>query len=277
MGELLRRVEESIFLYKKKRLSYADFTKRLSDFLVEISRTRIVNSRLQKQLELGYCISLLNSATPQTILPCAKIIAEKVKLLENFNVDLSEGGTLHFSDLAVGDILIHSKSRTPTLYARVISIMQSGNVHASIVVRKTSNSVIVAESTTHADGVRFREIHPNTIFRDVVLRADLTAKHRAALAGAIRRRFTQKPTYSKREVIGAAFSSLVYDVFHIDFANRFSDAESYFCSEFVDKCYLDAGLDLVPKKHSETVVPKDFLQSPVLIKYVLVTGRVPNR
>ncbi|MBI2576772.1 hypothetical protein HYV84_06155 [Candidatus Woesearchaeota archaeon] len=183
--------------------------------------------------------------------------------------------------LETGDILLSFKPKEFfkkisffTVLPRMTAAFEQSQVtHAALCIKLPGGPKIV-ESVMDIgiDGAVMRDFEVPEVQVLVALRPQLSQDQRMRLIQAIRRHIQNQPTYSVLKLVGFLPTLLVtrtlnwFTKGYRQLPNFLSIRKStFFCSEFVNQVFKDAGILLTPKsKYSATVSPSDIVSSPFL-------------
>jgi len=201
------------------------------------------------------------------------------KLIENKIVYEYEGmvrKVINYKALRTGDILLSFKSKTyfkKSVVSKVHSMLSGSQVtHILLAVKPSPTEAKIIDSYDVTGGVHLRDFdhYPGEVF--IVLRPKLTSVQTAKILSGVRRLIEKKAGYSTIKLIGLVPSLLLSNMIskftkgHVHIPNLFRKRDNeFFCLEFIDKVFKDAGILLTPKsKYSGMVFPGDIAVSPVL-------------
>ncbi len=194
------------------------------------------------------------------------------KILASFN-DITRT-KLNLAQLQTGDVVAQitsPKTVSQKIISKVYSTLKESEVgHILFIVR-------VADRIMYADyigtGFRYRtfKVRPENIY--IVLRPrSINLNQRMKMLRSVQNHIKDKNSYSHGELMGAYAVLIFTKIFNLlrgrftSFSNPVPDPTgSFFCSEFVNEVYREAGIYLTPKsRYSNTVMTSDILHSSYL-------------
>ena len=193
-------------------------------------------------------------------------LVSEYKELEDVSLDKSK--------LDTGDLLLSFKSKKflkNVQLSRGIARMTGSQVtHVAVVIKPPYSEPRMIDSHRYYGGVSMRhlEIKPGEVL--IVLRPRMDHDQRARLLHVLREHVHKNTGYSKSKFTGVVPSMLIGGISNV-FTLGYTHVPNilgarrarFFCSEFVDHAYKEAGIFLTPKsKHSDMVFPSDITASP---------------
>jgi len=186
------------------------------------------------------------------------------------------------SRIETGDILLSFKSKEffgkTAWFRRVLPMItmameKSSITHAAVCAQMSGGlKFIDAMIDIGVNGVAIRdfEIRDGEVF--VVLRSNINANQKIMLLGAMRKYIQEKSKYSVLKLAGLLPTMVLTSLTSIfsggykQIPNFMGERKSeFFCSEFVNQVFLEAGVMLTPKsRYGSTVSPPDIATSPYL-------------